>query len=107
VTPYELATVLHRELSPVVPKLSAALNRALVDIGEGSSLVIPGEPADVSFQETEAVAVADGADVLAKIFAVLPMLEQNSRWRVAVDRRRESEPNRLELVYTLFRVQSC
>jgi hypothetical protein len=106
-TPYELATALHRELSPVVPKLSAALNRALVDIGEGSSLILPGEPTDVSFQETEGVAAGDGTDVLAKIFGALPVLEQHSRWRVAVDRRRGADPDRLELVYTLFRVPAC
>ncbi len=38
-TPYELSRELHRELSPIAPRLSAALNRALVDIGEGSRLV--------------------------------------------------------------------
>ena len=38
-TPYELAKLMHRELSPIAPRLSAALNRALVDIGEGSMLV--------------------------------------------------------------------
>ncbi|MGD8368834.1 MAG: hypothetical protein PVG78_14440 [Desulfobacterales bacterium] len=106
-TPYELATALHRELSPVAPRLSAALNRALVDIGEGSPLILPGEPASVSFEETETLAASDGADVLAKIFAALPLLEQHSRWRVAVDRRRGAQTDRLELVYTLFRIPSC
>jgi hypothetical protein len=106
-TPYELATALHRELSPMVPKLSAALNRALVDIGEGSGLVLPEAPIEVSFQEKETVSAEDGADVLSKIFSALPLLERNSRWRVAVDRQRVSEPGRLELVYTLYRVQSC
>ena len=106
-TPYELATALHRELSPVAPKLSAALNRALVDIGEGSRLVLPSEPADVSFQENETILANDGADILVKIFSVLPLLEQNSQWRVAVDRKRAGENGRLELVYTLYRVQAC
>jgi hypothetical protein len=106
-TPTELATALHRELSPVAPRLSAALNRALMDIGEGSMLVLPGEPADVSFQETETVSADDGADILATIFAALPLLEQHSRWRIAVDRKREGEAGRLKLVYTLYRVQAC
>ncbi len=38
-TPYELAASLYREISPVAPKLAAALNRALLEIGEGSLLV--------------------------------------------------------------------
>ncbi len=106
-TPYELATDLHRELSPVVPKLSAALNRALMDIGEGSHLVLPQGADDVSFQETETVAASDDADILAKIFSVMPLLEQNSLWRVAVDRRRAEDPTRLELIYTVYRVKRC
>ena len=38
-TPYELSRELHRDLSPIAPRLATALNRALVDIGEGSVLV--------------------------------------------------------------------
>ena len=106
-TPTELATALHRELSPVAPRLSAALNRALMDVGEGSMLVLPGEAADVSFQEIETVPANEGADILATIFATLPLLEQHSKWRVAVDRKRGGEAGRLELVYTLYRVKSC
>ncbi|MCF8053577.1 MAG: hypothetical protein K9L59_20265 [Desulfobacterales bacterium] len=106
-TPYELATAFHRELSPLVPKLSAALNRALVDIGEGSRLVLPSEPADVSFQERETVPEAESSGVLSKIFAVLPLLDQHSRWRVDVERRRGAEAGQLELVYTLYRITSC
>ena len=102
-TPYELATAFHRELSPVAPRLSAALNRALVDIGEGSMLVLPSEPVDVSFQEREMVPEADVPDILSKIFTILPLLDQHSRWRVDVERRRGTEPGRLELVYTLYR----
>ena len=37
-TPYEMAKMIHKDLSPFAPKLSAALNRALIDIGEGSVL---------------------------------------------------------------------
>ena len=102
-TPYELATAFHRELSPVAPRLSAALNRALVDIGEGSMLVLPSEPADVTFQETESVPEAESHGILSKIFAVLPLLAQHSRWRVDVERRRGEAPGQLRLVYTLYR----
>jgi len=102
-TPYELATAFHRELSPVAPRLSAALNRALVDIGEGSMLVVPSEPIDVSFQEREMVPEANVPDILSKIFTMLQLLDQHSRWRVDVERRRGTEPGQLELVYTLNR----
>ena len=106
-TPYELATAFHRELFPVAPRLSAALNRALVDIGEGSMLVLPSEPADVSFQERETVPETESAGILTKIFTVLSLLDQHSRWRVDVERRRGAEPGQLELVYTLYRVTAC
>lgn len=102
-TPYELAAALHRELSPVAPRLSAALNRALVDIGEGSMLILPEGAPEVSFQEREAVPEKEGDGILAAIIAVLPLLERHSRWRVAVDRRRGGEAGMLELVYTLYR----
>lgn len=106
-TPYELATAFHRELSPVAPRLAAALNRALVDIGEGSALVLPSAPADVSFQETESVSEADSPGVLSKIFEILPLLAQHSRWRVDVERSRGTEPGQLTLVYTLYRETAC
>ena len=106
-TPYELATAFHRELSPVAPRLSAALNRALVEIGEGSMLVLPAEPADVSFQEREVVPETEAPGILQKIFTVLPLLDQHSRWRVDVERRRGAEPGQMELLYTLYRITSC
>ena len=42
-TPYELSRELHRDLSPIAPRLATALNRALVDIGEGS---VSGGPSE-------------------------------------------------------------
>jgi hypothetical protein len=61
-TPYELSRELHRDLSPIAPRLATALNRALVDIGEGSVLV--GLPNGMSagdqatFDERESIALA-------------------------------------------------
>ena len=58
-TPNELATRMFRELSPLAPRLAAAINRALLDVGEGSVLVGlgPGSHVDdpASFTESETI----------------------------------------------------
>jgi len=107
-TPNELATWMFRELSPLAPGLAAAINRALLDVGEGSVLVGlgPGTHVDdpVSFTESETIRLdgRDPADVLARITEVVWQLEEHSRWQVFIDRRAGS-PGILELYYTLFR----
>jgi hypothetical protein len=107
-TPNELATWMFRELSPLAPRLAAAINRALLDGGEGSVLMRlgPGTHVDdpVSFTESETIRLdgRDPADVLARITEVVWQLEEHSRWRVFIDRRAGS-PGILELYYTLFR----
>ena len=110
-TPYELSKLIHTELSPVAPRLSAAINRALVDIGEGSMLVGLGpgthENDNVSFQESEALNInADEAEsVLARIHAIMGKLEEHSSWKVIIDKKpgpREKPP---ELLYTLIRTK--
>ena len=112
-TPYELAKLLHRELSPVAPRLSAALNRALTDIGEGSMLVGLGPGShvndDVSFQETERFQLSDpGAAhrILAEINAALGKLENNSAWQVLIDKKPSPASIQMELLYTIFRHKS-
>ena len=108
-TPYELARELHRELSPVAPRLAAALNRALVELGEGSVLVgLPdgmsaNDPA--SFDERERISLkgTEAAAVLARITQALTLLENHSSWRVVVDKGVSHQPGYLELLYTLFR----
>ena len=108
-TPYEVARMIHKDLSPFAPKLSAALNRALIDIGEGSVLVGLGqgthENDDVSFQEAEQIDIQrnDPANILAIISGVLSKLEEHTSWNVLIDKKPASEPNRLELLYTIFR----
>ena len=108
-TPYELSRELHRELAPVAPRLAAALNRALVDLGEGSMLVgLPdGMSAedDAAFDERESIALqgAEAAHVLTRITQALVLLENHSSWRVIVDKGTAPQPGRLELRYTLFR----
>lgn len=110
-TPYEIAKMVHRELSPFVPKLSAALNRALVDIGEGSLLVGLGagthKDDHVSFQEVEIIDVErnNAADILAKIKGVIGRLEEHSSWKVLIDKKPNPDPHKIELLYTIFRGQ--
>lgn len=108
-TPYEVAKMIHREISPVAPKLSAALNRALIDIGEGSVLVGLGEGTHeddhVSFQEVEHINVLgnDPANILAIISGVISKLEEHSSWKVLIDKKSSPAPNTLELLYTIYR----
>ncbi len=107
-TPYELSKLIHMELSPIAPRLSAAINRALVDIGEGSVLVGLGPGANendhASFQESETI--DDDADgVLAKIHEVMWKLEEHSSWKVIIDKKPGGQKNPLELLYTLVRIK--
>ncbi|WP_419660552.1 uncharacterized protein Dvar_09410 [Desulfosarcina variabilis str. Montpellier] len=110
-TPYELSKLIHMELSPIAPRLSAAINRALVDIGEGSKLVGLGpgtnENDNVSFQEAETINARDGEaeSILARIHSIMEKLEENSSWKVIIDKKpgRQGEP--LELLYTLIRIK--
>lgn len=111
-TPYELAKLIHLELSPLAPRLSAAINRALVDIGEGSVLVGLGpgthENDTVSFQESESInAGAGGAEgILAKIQETIGKLEECSSWKVIIDKKPGRSGKPLELLYTLFRMKA-
>ena len=111
-TPYELSSMIHRELSSLAPRLSAALNRALNEIVEGSVLVGLGKGAnvndDVSFTESETITTSgDYAGVIAKITSVLRQLEENSNWKVIIDKKPKTGPNKIELLYTLFRSQDA
>lgn len=110
-TPYELSKLIHMELSPVAPRLSAAINRALVDIGEGSVLVGLGpgtnENDNVSFQESESINTrdADAEGILAKIHEMMWKLEEHSSWKVIIDKKPGQQKPNLELLYTLIRAQ--
>ena len=110
-TPYELSKLIHMELSPIAPRLSAAINRALVDIGEGSVLVGLGpgtnENDQVSFQESEAINTqgGDAEGVLAKIYEMMWKLEEHSSWKVIIDKKPGQQRRSLELLYTLVRVK--
>jgi len=107
-TPYELARTLHRELAPVAPRLAAALNRALVDIG-GDGLIVglaqgraAASPTSLQEQERIDLAGRDSAAVLAHIRQALQLLDNHSAWQVVVDAKPSA--GQLELRYTLFRL---
>ncbi|MGD8702309.1 MAG: hypothetical protein PVH26_07715 [Desulfosarcina sp.] len=110
-TPYDLSKLIHRELSPVAPRLSAAINRALVDIGEGSALVGlgPGTHANdqVSFQESETIRPMDGdaERVLSTIHQIMGKLEEHSSWKVIIDKKPGRQKQTVELLYTLIRAK--
>jgi hypothetical protein len=104
-TPYELAADLHRDLSPLAPRLSAALNRALVSIGEGSVIITPGSESLMTIHETESIEIERGesAGVIARIISILEPLSRHSSWRVVIDKKPNKDDTRLELLYTLYR----
>ena len=110
-TPYELAKLIHMELSPMAPRLSAAIHRALVDIGEGSALVGLGpgthENDQVSFQESETINARPGETegALAKIHEMMWTLEEHSSWKVIIDKKPGKRGQPLELLYTLIRIK--
>ena len=76
-TPYELAKLIHQDISSFAPKLSAALNRALVDIGEGSVILGLGpgthENDPATFREIEEIDIAGThkAEIIARISSAL------------------------------------
>ncbi len=108
----ELANMMYKDLSPTVPRLAIALNRALLDIGEGSTLVGLGpgthENDHVSFQERESVCIEnkDTADILTLVTSVLWKLEENSSWKVIVDRKISENRKEMDLLYTIFRMKN-
>jgi len=108
-TPYELAKIIHTEISSFAPRLSGALNRALLEFGEGSPLVgLNGQSLGnnpESFQEMEQINAQpqDFADIILKIRPVLLLLEENSSWKVVIDKKPDTEPNKIELLYTVFK----
>jgi len=110
-TPYELSKLIHVEISPIAPKLSAAINRALVDIREGSALVGLGpgtnENDNVSFQESETIDTSGrkAEEALVKIHEMMWKLEEHSSWKVIIDKKPGPREKPLELLYTMVRMK--
>jgi hypothetical protein len=112
-TPHETAKAIHRELSAIAPGLSAAINRALLDIGEGSLLVGLGpgthgdDPATFSEIETILLKGAHPAEIFAKIAQTVSFLEEHSVWKIIIDKKPGHSDEKMELLYTLFRERRC
>ncbi|MGE0084933.1 MAG: hypothetical protein AB7S75_10990 [Desulfococcaceae bacterium] len=106
-TPFELVSTIDREISAYTPKLSAAINKALLFHGEGSSLILPGSGKDgeLSFEESERIKVKKGESdlVIMKIMDAAALMEQHSSWRLVVDTRPPDKDGHMEFRYTLFR----
>lgn len=108
-TPFELSNTISRELSAYTPRLCAAINRALLQIGEGSVLVGlgPGQNQNdvVDFEERESVKAEPdkGHLILFKMTQMLSLLEAHSNWKVLVDRRPAPDPDQIDFHYTLIR----
>ncbi|MEZ4526411.1 MAG: hypothetical protein R2941_10880 [Desulfobacterales bacterium] len=106
-TPFELVSTIDKEISAYTPKLSAAINKALLFHGEGSSLILPGSGKEeaLSFEESERIKVKKDESelVMMKIMDAATLLEQHSSWRVIVDTRPADKDGNMEFRYTLFR----
>ena len=101
-TPYELAKYIHSEISTFAPRLSGALNRAFLEFGEGGQ---PLAKESESFQEIEQINAPwrDFADIMSKIRSVLMVVEENSSWKVIIDKKPNADSDKIELLYTIFR----
>ncbi len=106
-TPFELVSTIDKEISAYTPKLSAAINKALLFHGEGSSLILPGSGKDegFSFEERERIKVKKNESdlILMKIMDAAALIEQHSSWRLIADTRPADKDGNMEFRYTLFR----
>jgi hypothetical protein len=107
-TPSDLARMVHQELSPLLPELSAELNHNLLEVGEGSIILSGQSPKAIEpYQKAETIRVQpeQTALVLAKVSNIIEKLETHSNWRIVVERKKSHQPGILELMYTFYRVQ--
>ncbi len=107
-TPFELANTIDRELDGYTPKLSAAINKALVFHGEASAIITPGakDGSDsLSFEESERIKVRpdESPMVIFKVMEAANMVESHSSWRLIVDTKPADKDGNMELRYTLIR----
>jgi len=111
-TPFELVNTIHKEISIYAPKLSAAINKALLYYGDGSSLVGVGhgrnENDEISINDHESIIVkADESPlIMLKVMHVADLMESHSAWKLIVDVKPADRNGRMELRYTLIRNKS-
>ena len=108
-TPFELVNTINKEISAYTPKLSAAVNKALLYYGDGSALVGLGygknEKDEIYFEESESITVKpdESPVVMLKVMQASDLMESHSAWRLIVDVRPTDRTGRMELRYTLIR----
>ncbi len=106
-TPFELLGAIDRELDGRVPRLSAAINKALMYHGEGRIITDPSGNPDpgMTIEEKETVrAEVEGTHrLMLALVEVTRLLEMNSRWRLIVDTKSPGKDGRAELRYSLIR----
>ncbi|MFP4305765.1 MAG: hypothetical protein ACLFRG_01195 [Desulfococcaceae bacterium] len=106
-SPFELLGAINQELDGQAPKLSAAVNKALMYHGEGRIITdASGNPdPGMTIEEKETVrAEADGSHrLMLALVEATRLLEMNSRWRLIVDVKSPGKDGRTELRYSLIR----
>jgi hypothetical protein len=108
-SPFELMNTIDKEISSYTPKLSAAINKALLYYGEGSSLVglEYGKNANdaISFNESERIRIKPDESplVMLKVTTAANLLNENSSWSLIVDTRPADKNGNMEFRYTLIR----
>lgn len=106
-SPFELMSAINEQLDGRAPRLSAAINKAVMYHGDGRIIADPsGNPdAAMTLEEKETVrAEGDGAHgLMLALVEVSRLLEMNSRWRLIVDTKSPGGAERVELRYTLVR----
>ncbi|MDX9818283.1 MULTISPECIES: hypothetical protein [Desulfococcus] len=111
-TPFELVNTINKEISTYTPKLSAAVNKALLYYGDGSALVGVGhgknENDEISINEHESIIVKPDESplVMLKIMQAADLMESHSAWKLIVDAKPADRNGRMELRYTLIRNKS-
>lgn len=104
-TPFELNNAIHKEVGDYLPRLSAAVNKALLYHGDGL-IVTPGAGNDaLQITESDAVSVKpdEAPDIMLRVMNAAHLLESYSRWRLVCDTKSAIRGRSLELRYTLMR----
>ncbi|QTA82530.1 Uncharacterized protein dnl_49070 [Desulfonema limicola] len=108
-SPFELVNTIDKEISALTPRLSAAINKALLYYGDGSALIGlehgKNENDALSFEESEDIKVKQDEDshVLLKVMEAGTLLEKESSWRLIVDAKPADKDGNMSLRYTLIR----
>lgn len=106
-SPFELVNTINKELDGMAPRLSAAVNKALMYHGEGRIVTsVSGDPdAALTIEESETFrSDPDGAHkIMLSLMEISRLMEMNSRWRLIVDTKSPGKGDRMEIRYTLVR----